>query len=89
MSCVAARSSVSRWKGKSFMIELGVALILIGLIIFHIGLVLVLIELSWWLRPERVRQWWLQRVARRSKDPEQRATAVRLLAADRSRDLHS
>lgn len=57
------------------MIELGVALVIIGL--------------SWWLRPEQVRQWWLQWVARRSKDPERRATAARLLAADRSRDLHS
>jgi hypothetical protein len=57
------------------MIELGVALLIIGL--------------SWWLRPEQVRQWWLQAVARRSKDPQRRARAERLLDLDQRRDLHS
>lgn len=57
------------------MIELGVALVIIGA--------------AWWLRPESVRRWWLRRVAHRSTDPEQRATAARLLGANDPRDLHS
>ena len=55
----------------------------------ELGLVLLVIGLSWWVRPEAVRRRWLQHVARHSKDPEQRARAARLLRACESRDLHS
>lgn len=57
------------------MIELGAALLVIGL--------------AWWLRPEQVRRWWLRHVARHGKDAEQRARAARLLEIDQRRDLHS
>lgn len=55
----------------------------------ELGLVLLLIGLCWWLRPENVRRRWLQHIARHSKDPAQQATAVRLLAVNDKRDLHS
>lgn len=57
------------------MIELGAALLIIGL--------------SWCLRPEAVRCWWLGHVARRGKSAEQRATAARLIDIDQRHNLHS
>jgi Zn-dependent protease len=55
----------------------------------ELGLILLLIGLSWWLRPEAVRHRWLGHVARHGKNAEQRARAARLLDLDRNRDLHS
>lgn len=55
----------------------------------ELGLVMMIIGLSWWLRPEAVRRRWITHVATHGKDAQQRAMAARLLDLDRDRDLHS